>query len=225
VLCLSYCMEGSLRVTMSFPKRLTQCRFPVLDFLVPSLARSTRPIRYISGSRKASSAGSTTSHNSDNEATPNPSRTLKAGQEAATNAAPVKKPLTKAQRDFLASAVSTKTPAKSSIENRVLTEIQFPATSQPSRGASRNPHLRLTNTTHRSFTSTPPTPNEAHARPRSRTLQDLQRAAGKAPRPTNGYVPNMVSHGFSTGLGNRDTRAGGRNGVYRSGGDGDWGPL
>jgi ubiquinone biosynthesis monooxygenase Coq7 len=102
-------------------KRLAAYRLPVLDFLAPSLAQSTRLIRYAPLPRRASSAAS--SRDSDNGAAPEAPRTPEDGLEAAAKPGPLHKPLTKAQRDFLTSAVSTTNATRLNTENGALTVI------------------------------------------------------------------------------------------------------
>ncbi|KAL3424583.1 ubiquinone biosynthesis protein [Phlyctema vagabunda] len=77
---------------------------PLYEFLAPSVFRSgSGTIRYISSTSRAhAEVSSGTQPKSPNE----PQRRIpKSGREAATNPAPLSKPLTQAQRDFLTSAL------------------------------------------------------------------------------------------------------------------------
>lgn len=84
---------------------LPATQFPVYDFLAPSLfqltrARTPRQIRRLSSTPNYSTTGQRETSPSDK-----PSRTPRSGPEAASTATPINKPLTKAQRDFLSSAL------------------------------------------------------------------------------------------------------------------------
>jgi hypothetical protein len=146
-------------------RRLVAYRPPVLDFLVPSLAQNRLPIRRTPVSRKAFSAASTAipNHLPENGVATDASRTPKDDPKAAAKPAPLHKPLTKAQRDFLTSAVSNINQTYLKIKKHDSDRHQIPATSQPSRRIGRNPHLRIPNATHRNLTSQAPASNEAHA--------------------------------------------------------------
>lgn len=92
---------------------LAAAQAPLFDFLAPSLIYSSpvRSARCMSASRRALSG--TTVSQSDNvspndyPSTSGPARIPKSASPAATKPAPVSKPLTQAQRDFLTSAVRT----------------------------------------------------------------------------------------------------------------------
>jgi 3-demethoxyubiquinol 3-hydroxylase len=77
-------------------------------------------------SRKASSAASTAipNHLPENGVAPEASRTPKDDPEAAVKPAPLHKPLTKAQRDFLTSAVSSTNQTYLKIKTVTLTDIK-----------------------------------------------------------------------------------------------------
>lgn len=81
--------------------------FPVYDFLAPSLLhipRTSRQIRCISSTPKAASAAAPS--NANHGSIPQGTLPPRSGPEAAKNTAPLTKPLTQNQRDFLTSAVS-----------------------------------------------------------------------------------------------------------------------
>lgn len=153
--------------------RLAARRLPVLDFLAPSLAQNIRQPQYMPALRRASSAVATSKRDSDTGVATEGSRTPRAGSEGTAKSAPLRKPLTKAQRDFLTSAVSIINVIKYRLK-AITDNYLIPVTSESSRRVSRNANLHRTNTTRSSLTSASTTPNEAHARPRSWTLQDLQ---------------------------------------------------
>lgn len=74
------------------------------EFLAPGLLkapRASQQIRCLSSSPRRCSVAA-----SNKEQSNKPVRALKSAQEAASNPAPLNKPLTQAQRDFLTSAVS-----------------------------------------------------------------------------------------------------------------------
>jgi ubiquinone biosynthesis monooxygenase Coq7 len=90
------------------PRRtaLYATNLPVYDFLAPSLLqapRAPRQVRLLNTTKRCSSA--TDSNETSNSTLNRPSRTPMSGQDAASNLAPLNKPLTQAQRDFLTSAV------------------------------------------------------------------------------------------------------------------------
>jgi ubiquinone biosynthesis monooxygenase Coq7 len=79
---------------------------PVYDFLAPSLLqapRASHQIRRLTTTKRCSLAAA--SNDAQDSPPRQPSRTPKFGQDAASNPAPLSKPLTQAQRDFLTSAV------------------------------------------------------------------------------------------------------------------------
>jgi len=80
---------------------------PVYDFLAPSLLQAPRASRQVrrltTTTRRCFTAA--TSNETQNPAPTQPLRTPKSGPDAASNPAPLNKPLTQAQRDFLTSAV------------------------------------------------------------------------------------------------------------------------
>lgn len=109
-----------------------------------------------------------------------------------------RKPLTKEQRDFLDSAVSTK---ESIALGTLLTSP--PAPRQPSRRARCRPHLCRPVPRHPPIKATPPQADGAYVRPGGRPLQDLQPPHPQAPRPTYRSLPPVVRHGNWSGLVNR----------------------
>lgn len=79
---------------------------PVYDFLAPSLLqapRASHQIRRLTTTKRYSSAAA--SNEDQNRSPSQPSRTPKSGQDATSSRAPLNKPLSQAQRDFLTSAV------------------------------------------------------------------------------------------------------------------------
>jgi hypothetical protein len=79
---------------------------PVYDFLAPSLLQAPRTSHQIQRSVAAKRYSSAAASNDIHSASPSqPSRTPKDGEDAASNPAPLNKPLTQTQRDFLTSAV------------------------------------------------------------------------------------------------------------------------
>ncbi|KAE9378100.1 COQ7-domain-containing protein [Stipitochalara longipes BDJ] len=78
---------------------------PIYDFLAPSLLQAPRAsqVRRLTATKRYSSAAA--SVESHGNAPSQPSRTSKSGSDAASYPAPLDKPLTQAQRDFLTSAL------------------------------------------------------------------------------------------------------------------------
>ena len=79
---------------------------PVYDFLAPSLLqapRASHQIRRLNVTKRCFTAAGPSGN--QNTSPSQPSRTPKSGPDAASNPAPLNKPLTQAQRDFLTSAV------------------------------------------------------------------------------------------------------------------------
>lgn len=80
---------------------------PVHDFLVPSLLQAPRAssqFRRLTTTQR--SYADAPSDDAEKVSRDRPTRIPKSGQDAASNPAPLSKPLTKAQREFLTSAVS-----------------------------------------------------------------------------------------------------------------------
>jgi hypothetical protein len=112
--CFILCyLKMSLRATVQRSSRHTQCSLPIYDFLAPSFIRPLYrrgSIRCISSSGVKAMA---TVHRSDDPKTPPSQSSASCSSRAQTseantsfNPAPVDKPLTQAQRDFLTAAVS-----------------------------------------------------------------------------------------------------------------------
>ncbi len=150
-------------------RRIASCHLPLYDFLAPFLTQTGRPIRcirYISATRRGQSAtaathGPDSTTNCEYPPPEQPTRTPKSDPGAASRPAPMHKPLTQAQRDFLTAAVSSSTP-RALVKATNINTHPSPAKSQPSRRARRNPNIHLSNTSNRKFTSKPPPPNETH---------------------------------------------------------------
>lgn len=87
---------------------------------------------------------------------------------------------------------------------------------EPCRRTGCNPHLYGTDTSNRKGTSTSPTIDEAHVRPRSWTLQDLQPSPCTPSHPTNRHVSCLASCCYCFGLGYWRDGTGGCHGMYRS---------
>lgn len=157
-------------------------------------------IRHISSSsRKLSTTPSETPNSSPSHPRPN-------------------KPLTPAQRSFLNSAVrpSLLPPSATPVLN------SRPAVAcQPSRRARRNAHICQPDAASRELTPSPAATDEAHVRPRSRAFQDFQPAASEAPCAAHRHVSRVDAGGVGAGLGHGNHGEGGRDGMYRGGGDGD----
>ena len=216
---------ASLRPTLA--KASSHRQHFVYDFLAPRLTQRPSHItttRCIHTSPKRSTASAATSQ--DNNAYPpssEPSRTPYSGPEAARSPAPLSKPLTKAQREFLDSAVRLLSihPLYPLQQH---TDVAI-APRQPSRRTSSNPNLQSANTPHNPFPTPPPSPNETHVRPRSRALLNLQLPNRQTPHPAHHNVSPLGSRRHNPRLDNCNARPRGRNGMHRSCGDGDRWPL
>ena len=87
---------------------------PVYDFLAPSLFQAPRASHQLQPSITGKRFSSVAASNDVHSASPSkPLRTLKSGENASSNPAPLNKPLTQAQRDFLTSAVCVTQPPNS----------------------------------------------------------------------------------------------------------------
>lgn len=170
---------------------------PVYDFLAPSLLQLPRASRQTRCLSTTSRRSITANSNDAQFPYAERSRTPKSGPKAASNPAPLNKPLTQAQRDFLNSAVR---PLQN--PNPYFSPLTSPtAPSQPSWRTSSHPNLQSPNTYHRLRKPPPPPPNETHVRPRSRTLQDLQFPPREAQSTTYSHVPHLDSRGLGSRLG------------------------
>lgn len=111
---------------------------PLYDFLVPRLHQT----RYISTTPRRRSPAPINKHGEETEAAAK-AATIKSGTEAAFNPAPRNKPLTKAQRDFLTSAVgfSPQFPEIYLILTPPSSASTKPASSPPARSIQRRPPL------------------------------------------------------------------------------------
>lgn len=203
-----------------FPRSslLSYTQLSVCDFLAPSFiqpSQASRNIRCLSTSPKAAAA---LSHNTQGSPSDQPSRKPKSGHEAASNPAPLNRPLTKAQRDFLSSAVCNM-PSSQSHSN--IYEVASKSCWRISSGSN----LCCPNTSSRQFLSSSSSTYETHVRSRSRALQDVERPTRETSRPSYSYVSNLDSCSFCVGMGHRYYGTGGSNGMYGSCGDGDWRAL
>lgn len=87
---------------------------------------------------------------------------------------------------------------------------------QPSRRASRHPHLHSPNAPHPRPRAPPPPPDEAHVRPRSRPPPRLQLPHRQTPRPPNSPLPPLVRPRDRTRLVHRRHGQRSRHGLHRS---------
>jgi ubiquinone biosynthesis monooxygenase Coq7 len=127
-------------------RRLASCQLPLYDFLAPRFAHQSISIRSHRMGSTSFMSTSASRHNSSTEfpAPEQSMRSPKSGEQAAAKPSPLNKPLTKAQRDFLTSAVSSLN-FFSTLYILVTDKIPPTATSKPSWRTSRNLNLHLSN--------------------------------------------------------------------------------
>ncbi len=212
---------------------LTKCQRPLYDFLASTSrsfhTSSSALTTFDTVPAKPAFHTQPTPSNNASEYPPHsqPSRVPRSGLAAAKSPAPLSKPLTEAQREFLESAVRSTNSFSLSIYLYATLSFcsdlpnAFPAQSKPSRRTSRHPNLQSPNSSRGALTPPPSPPHETYVRPRSVPLQHLQRAPRQAPHPPHRLHTTLAPRCHRSGLVYRAFGARGGDGLYRGGGDGD----